>query len=47
MNKSIMSEEAFNELIDEFDTILTKIENGALTKEEFLKKEMEINGNDV
>lgn len=32
---------------DEFDTILTKLENGTLTKKEFLKKEMEINDNDV
>lgn len=32
---------------DEFDAILTKLENGTLTKEEFLKKEMKINDNDV
>ena len=36
-----------NYTYDEFDTILTKLENGTLTKEEFLKKEMEINDNDV
>ena len=32
---------------DEFDAIPTKLENGTLTKEEFLKKEMKINDNDV
>ena len=36
-----------NYTYDEFDTILTKLENGTLTKEEFLKKEMETNDNDV
>lgn len=36
-----------NMTIEELDTILTKLENGTLTKEEFLKKEMEINDNDV
>lgn len=29
---------------DEFDTILTKLENGTLTREEFLKKEVNENG---
>lgn len=36
-----------NMTIEELDTILTKLENGTLTKEEFLKKEMEINDNDI
>lgn len=30
---------------DEFDTILTKLENGTLTKEEFLKEE--VNENEI
>nr|DAZ75920.1 MAG TPA: hypothetical protein [Caudoviricetes sp.] len=36
-----------NMTIEEIDAMLTKLENGTLTKEEFLKKEMEINDNDV
>lgn len=36
-----------NMTIEELDAMLTKLENGTLTKEEFLKKEMEINDNDV
>lgn len=30
-----------NKTLEELDTILTKLENGTLTKEEFLKKEVE------
>lgn len=33
-----------NKTIKELDTILTKLENGTLTKEEFLKKEVNKNG---
>ena len=33
-----------NYTYDEFDTILTKLENGTLTKEEFLKEEVNKNG---
>ena len=36
-----------NKTIEELDIILTKLENGTLTKEDFLKKEMEINDNDI
>lgn len=36
-----------NMTIEELDAMLTKLENGTLIKEEFLKKEMEINDNDV
>lgn len=33
-----------NYTYDEFDTILTKLENGTLTKEEFLKEGVNKNG---
>lgn len=33
-----------NMTIEELDTILTKLENGTLTKEEFLKEKVNVNG---
>lgn len=36
-----------NMTIEELDILLTKLENETLNKEDFLKKKMEINDNDV